>query len=110
MLTHGHSTTTTQKATEAAVGVCGCVCKRRQWISDELTFNKRLTGEEYLIVTQIQVSTETLGSKPYYCDSTIKGTFKLQRILSVHALDRKKPVGKCVLKHCMKKMTVLSVL
>ena len=81
MLTHGHSTTTTQKATEAAVGVCGCVCKRGQCISDELTFNKRLTGEESLIVTQIQVSTETLGSNPYYCDSTIKGTFKLQSLL-----------------------------
>lgn len=87
------------------MGVC---VKRRQWISDELTFNKRLTGEEYLIVTQPSLCTETLSSKPYYCDSTIKGTFKLQRILSVHALDRKKPVE--VLKHCMKKMTVLSVL
>ena len=69
----------------------------------------RLTGEEYLSVTQIQVSTETLGLKPYYCNSTIKGRFKLQRILSVQALDRKKTVGKCVLKYCMKKMTVLSV-
>ena len=28
MLTHGHSSTTTQKATEAVVGVCGCVCIR----------------------------------------------------------------------------------
>lgn len=96
-----------QKQWWVFVGVC---VKGRQWISNELTFNKKLTGEEYLIVTQIQVSTETLASKPYYCNSTIKGTFKLQRILSVHALDRKKTVGKCVLKHCMKKMTVLSVL
>ena len=96
MLAHGHSTTATQKAREAVVCVCMCVCVYVcKWETmDEIKFKTpKLTEEEYLIVTPIQVSKETLGSTPYYSNPTIKGRFKLQRILNAHGLDRKKMGG-----------------